>query len=58
MCIQININIAIYRAFSRQNPDSGHYNFASTKLSAAGAFFSAKTQVPGNLWLILSGLVG
>ncbi len=30
--------------FSRQNPDSGHYKFASTKLSAAGAFFGEKTR--------------
>ena len=55
--IKLNVNIRINRVFSRQNPDSGHYKFASTKLSVAGAFFPAKKQVPGNLWLILSGLV-
>ena len=40
--------IYIYIAFSRQNPDSGHYKFATTKLSAAGTFFSAINKVPGN----------
>ena len=52
--IHININISIYRTFSRQNPDSGHYKFASTKLSAAGAFFSVKKHVPGKSCLIMS----
>ena len=33
--INIDINIRMNRTFSRQNPDSGHYKFASTKLSAA-----------------------
>ena len=37
--INLDIHIHIYRAFSRQKHDSGHYKLASTKLAAAGGFF-------------------
>ena len=35
--------------------DSGHYKFATTKLAAAGAFFSVKNQVSGQIYSLMSG---